>query len=89
MRRIHKVSPEKVGVAAAMLLLAHVGPVNSSVVALDRRQRTPWLCPASVVGSWDYGMGWLSRHWHQLIWFVVDGAMVCGLPYPIYYSKLR
>ena len=73
-----KVTIENLRVAAAMMLLAHVGPINSSAVTAvvpDRRRRTPWTRPASAVGSWDY----LSDG----PWFAVAGAMVCCVPHPL------
>ena len=36
-----KVSPDKSGVAAVMMLLANVDPINTTTVAPDRGQRTP------------------------------------------------
>ena len=66
-----KRSPEKSHVAAVMMLLAHVGPINSSAVAPGRRRRTPWTRPASAAGSWDHGVVWLSRQWRRMPWLVV------------------
>ena len=61
-----KVSPAKLRVTAVMMLLTHIGPINSSAVAPDHRQRTPWTRPAPATGSLDYGMVWLSRQWQRL-----------------------
>ena len=77
-----------------MMLLAHVDPMNSTAVVPDHGRRTPSMRQASTVGSLDHGIGWLSRQWRRLSWFVVAGAMVCCVLYhtldiTVIYSNFR